>query len=107
MKCLSSRHSDNAGNRDAMPCCWGHASPLLLEIEGTRVRYVGQGADDSDAAAVRSNRPCPRSVGIYYFEVDIISRGNNNNNNINNNNEINDNNNVKINNTDINHGNNR
>ena len=70
--CLSNRH----GMEEAVaPCCWRQPSHLLLEVDGTRVRYVGPGNDDSDAAAVRSNRPVPRATPIYYFEVDVINRG--------------------------------
>lgn len=30
---------------------------------------------DRDAAAVRANRPMPSSCGIYYFEIEIVSKG--------------------------------
>ena len=37
---------------------------------------LGSGKNgDRDAAAVRANRPMPSSCGIYYFEVEIVSKG--------------------------------
>jgi hypothetical protein len=36
---------------------------------------IGQGRTDADAASVRSNHPIPSECGIYYFEIEIISRG--------------------------------
>ncbi|KAL7747857.1 hypothetical protein RI367_006792 [Sorochytrium milnesiophthora] len=35
----------------------------------------GAGRNDSDAGAVRANHPIPTQCGIYYFEIDIISKG--------------------------------
>ena len=46
-----------------------------LSVEGSRVRYVGPGSDDRDAAAVRANHPVPSDCPIFYFEVEITSRG--------------------------------
>lgn len=48
-----------------------------LEIlgDGTEVRFNGITKTSDEAAAVRSNYPMPREVGIYYFEVTILSRG--------------------------------
>ena len=48
-----------------------------LEIsDGLDVKYVGQHKlGDSEAAATRADNPIPRECGIYYFEVNIISKG--------------------------------
>ncbi|RKP09466.1 concanavalin A-like lectin/glucanase domain-containing protein, partial [Thamnocephalis sphaerospora] len=37
--------------------------------------YVGSGKSDDDAAALRANRPMPIQSGIFYFEVEVISKG--------------------------------
>ncbi|KAI9018044.1 concanavalin A-like lectin/glucanase domain-containing protein [Phycomyces nitens] len=39
--------------------------------------YTGPGKYDSDAASVRSNYPVPPQCGIYYYEVKILSKGEN------------------------------
>lgn len=36
---------------------------------------AGPGSDDRDAAAVRANHPVPSDCPVYYFEVEITSRG--------------------------------
>lgn len=46
-----------------------------LTVDGTRARYIGPGSDDRDAAAVRANHPVPSDCPLYYFEVEITSRG--------------------------------
>ena len=81
MKSSKTRRANNAAPSPPLPFFSPSppARPLATRTHtsriGTRVRYIGPGADDSDAAAVRSNRPCPRSSGIYYFEIEIIDRG--------------------------------
>eukprot|EP00004_Rigifila_ramosa_P008436 TRINITY_DN1967_c0_g1_i1.p1 TRINITY_DN1967_c0_g1~~TRINITY_DN1967_c0_g1_i1.p1 ORF type:complete len:374 (-),score=50.63 TRINITY_DN1967_c0_g1_i1:209-1330(-) len=50
--------------------------PLIeLSDNGLRAIYKGLGKSDSDAAAIRANRPIPASCGIFYFEIKIISKG--------------------------------
>ncbi|EIE25153.1 SPRY-domain-containing protein [Coccomyxa subellipsoidea C-169] len=46
-----------------------------LEVNGQRVKYIGPGSADKDAACVRANTYVPLSQAIYYFEVQIISKG--------------------------------
>lgn len=62
-----------------LPSAWDASvrSPAsrYLSVDGTRARYVGPGSDDRDAAAVRANHPVPPDCPIYYFEVEITSRG--------------------------------
>ncbi|KAJ1559741.1 Ran-binding protein 9 [Nowakowskiella sp. JEL0078] len=47
----------------------------ILEVGrgGLRVKYEGDGR--SDAALVRTDCSIPSECGVYYFEVDIISKG--------------------------------
>jgi hypothetical protein len=35
----------------------------------------GNSQDSKDAAAVRANRPIPRSCVVYYFEITVVSKG--------------------------------
>ncbi|KAF5842711.1 concanavalin A-like lectin/glucanase domain-containing protein [Dunaliella salina] len=55
----------------------GRAQAALnhLKVDGTRVRYVGPGDDDSQAATIRTNAPAPPDCPLYYFEVEIVSSG--------------------------------
>lgn len=36
---------------------------------------LGSGKNDIDAAAIRANYPMPPQCGLFYFEVDVISKG--------------------------------
>ncbi|GLC42436.1 hypothetical protein PLESTF_000812400 [Pleodorina starrii] len=46
-----------------------------LKVDGTRVRYVGPGDDDSQAATIRANYPLPADCPLYYFEVKVLNKG--------------------------------
>ncbi|KAG2484746.1 hypothetical protein HYH03_016493 [Edaphochlamys debaryana] len=46
-----------------------------LKVDGTRIRYVGPGDDDTQAATVRANYPVPSDTPLYYFEVKVVDRG--------------------------------
>lgn len=48
---------------------------LEILADGTEVRFNGITKTSDEAAAVRSDYWMPREVGIYYFEVTILSRG--------------------------------
>ena len=37
--------------------------------------HAGPGKTDSDAAAIRSNNPIPPACGVYYFEIEVVSKG--------------------------------
>jgi hypothetical protein len=40
------------------------------------IAFPGQvSSSDKDASAVRANYPMPRACGIYYFEIEILNRG--------------------------------
>ncbi|KAF4553504.1 SSH4-like protein [Elsinoe fawcettii] len=56
-----------------MDKCYG--LEILGNSAGTEVKYQGTVRTPDDAAAVRSDVPIPREVGIYYFEVTVLSRG--------------------------------
>jgi Ran-binding protein 9/10 len=52
---------------------------LVLEIlnDGMDAKFGGPAkGTDSDAASVRADHPIPAACGIYYYEVTILSRGN-------------------------------
>ena len=38
--------------------------------------YAGPGTEDKDAASVRTDHPVPARCGLYYFEVKVVSSGN-------------------------------
>ncbi|GAX74886.1 hypothetical protein CEUSTIGMA_g2332.t1 [Chlamydomonas eustigma] len=46
-----------------------------LKVEGLRVKYVGPGEDDRQAATVIANHPVPMDCPLFYFEITVISRG--------------------------------
>ena len=54
-----------------------HQNRSFLELSrnGLQLVYVGAGQSDSEAAAIRSNLPIPPQVGLYFYEVTILDRG--------------------------------
>ncbi|SMR50717.1 unnamed protein product [Zymoseptoria tritici ST99CH_1E4] len=62
-----------------LPSAWSPAEkPTGLDILGpsaSEVRFSGVIKQSDEAASVRSDYPIPKEVGIYYFEVTILSRG--------------------------------
>ena len=48
---------------------------FLIEIGYSCNLTSGSGKSDNDAATVRANHPIFPSCGIFYFEVQIISKG--------------------------------
>lgn len=48
---------------------------LSLSIHNTQISYSGPGKTDMDAASGRGNCPIPFAAGLYYYEVEIISKG--------------------------------
>ncbi|KAF7367389.1 Ran-binding protein [Mycena sanguinolenta] len=50
---------------------------LSISADGRDVTYQGASCNgDKDAAAARTTHPIPPACGIYYYEVDILSKGN-------------------------------
>ncbi|KAF8338141.1 uncharacterized protein EI90DRAFT_3151929 [Cantharellus anzutake] len=62
-----------------LPTRWNREdrSPSVnVSSDGREVHFNGVTATaDKDAAAIRANHPMPRACGIYYYEVEIISKG--------------------------------
>ncbi|GAB5587617.1 hypothetical protein Unana1_02517 [Umbelopsis nana] len=76
---LSVDNADKLEDLDLrLPTAWnpndkGHC--VELTSDNRRLKYVGVGKDDTDAASVRANYPMRSQAGIFYFEVDIVSKG--------------------------------
>ncbi|GBC08195.1 hypothetical protein RclHR1_07960011 [Rhizophagus clarus] len=51
------------------------ANVTVVDDDGLIVHYNGLGARDADSGIVRSDYPIPDKVGIFYFEVEVISKG--------------------------------
>lgn len=62
-----------------LPSRWAETDKyggLEIGADGLEVKYVGQHKlGEQDGAATRTDNPIPPQCGIYYFEVNIISRG--------------------------------
>ncbi len=52
----------------------GSQNQRYLQVDGLRVKYVGEGTDERDAASIRANQPVP-NVAIFYFEMEVINKG--------------------------------
>ncbi|KAF0492621.1 SPRY-domain-containing protein [Gigaspora margarita] len=62
----------------ALPTAWNvddKCALLNVDSDRLRINYIGSGKADTDAAAIRANHPIPPQCGLFYFEVDIISKG--------------------------------
>ncbi|CAG8595385.1 5644_t:CDS:2, partial [Scutellospora calospora] len=55
--------------------CWPYIT--IIDQEQLKLQYNGPGITSSDAAAVRTNNPIPPEVGLYYFEITVLDRGEN------------------------------
>ncbi|PNW87923.1 hypothetical protein CHLRE_01g007150v5 [Chlamydomonas reinhardtii] len=70
-------------SRCSLPSAWetrvtgirNQSAIQYLKVDGLRVRYVGPGEDDTQAATIRSNYPLPADVPLFYFEVTVLDRG--------------------------------
>ena len=61
-----------------LPSRWSEddrQSGLEILADGTEVRFSGVTKTSDEAASVRSDYPMPKEVGMYYFEVTVLSRG--------------------------------
>ena len=61
-----------------LPSRWSEddrMSGLEVLADGSEVRFNGVTKTLDEAASVRTDHPMPREVGIYYYEVTVLSRG--------------------------------
>ncbi|KAI6182020.1 hypothetical protein M3Y99_01963500 [Aphelenchoides fujianensis] len=61
-----------------LPRFWNPADKcrlLRLSSDNLKVQYNGKGESHRDAAAVRANCSIPRNCGIFYFEIDVLEKG--------------------------------
>ncbi|KAI8141164.1 concanavalin A-like lectin/glucanase domain-containing protein [Fennellomyces sp. T-0311] len=61
-----------------LPSAWNrHDKSRHLEVEngGLDLVYTGPGKTETHAASVRSNFPIRRQCGIYYYEMRVVSKG--------------------------------
>uniref|UniRef100_A0A915E4E7 B30.2/SPRY domain-containing protein n=1 Tax=Ditylenchus dipsaci TaxID=166011 RepID=A0A915E4E7_9BILA len=64
--------------KESLPRHWSATdrfNSLNISNDLLRIRYKGKGASHKDAAAVRANRPIPKSTIVYYYEIKIINKG--------------------------------
>lgn len=53
-----------------------HSALLSISTSGFLASYIPKSSrSDRDAASVRANCPIPTSVGLFYFEVEIVDAG--------------------------------
>lgn len=70
--------SDEEGDSTMLPGRWNEEDKMPgLEIlgDGGEVRFTGLLKTSDEAASIRSDCPIPKEVGLYYFEVTVLSRG--------------------------------
>lgn len=77
----SSAHA-YAASRGPLPSEWDRRPPgrmqlsmQYLKVDGVSVKYIGPGDEDNQAAAVRADQPVPNDVPLFYFEVEVINKG--------------------------------
>ncbi|KAI9288999.1 hypothetical protein BC943DRAFT_300991 [Umbelopsis sp. AD052] len=61
-----------------LPCFWNpndKSSLMDISSDGVYASYCGSGRNDKDAAAVRSTFTAKPQCGIFYFEIEIVSKG--------------------------------
>lgn len=62
-----------------LPSVWSEKDRMAtIEIlgDGSEVKFIGPSkGTEQDAASVRSDHPMPKQCGIFYYEIEILSRG--------------------------------
>ncbi len=61
-----------------LPSRWSegdHMNGLEVLADGSEVRFTGVTKSQDEAASVRADHHMPKEVGLYYFEVTVLSRG--------------------------------
>ncbi|RIB27475.1 concanavalin A-like lectin/glucanase domain-containing protein [Gigaspora rosea] len=51
--------------------CWPYIS--VMDEDNLKLKYNGPGRVLSDEASIRTNKPIPPEVGLFYFEITILS----------------------------------
>ncbi|KAG4305188.1 hypothetical protein PORY_001358 [Pneumocystis oryctolagi] len=77
-----SRHGRNFGTGSdfpELPSSWNEddkCNLLSLVGNGLEVKFIGPAKGvEQDAASVRANNPIPSRCGLYYYEIEILSKG--------------------------------
>ncbi|KAF9982037.1 hypothetical protein BGZ75_006592 [Mortierella antarctica] len=74
----SGAHAERRPLRYHLPSRWSSVEKTektMLFEDDLEVHYTGPGKADTDASAIRANRPIPPQCGVYYYEVFIKSKG--------------------------------
>ncbi|KAI8388881.1 uncharacterized protein BYT42DRAFT_561599 [Radiomyces spectabilis] len=61
-----------------LPCFWNSKDKsrhIEIDKNGLTLSYVGPGKTEAHAASVRTNFPMRPQCGIYYFEIMVLSKG--------------------------------
>lgn len=61
-----------------LPSRWSdddHMAGLEVIGDGNEVRFSGVAKGEHEAASIRADHPMPKEVGMYYYEVTVLSRG--------------------------------
>ncbi|CAG8639375.1 27796_t:CDS:2 [Dentiscutata erythropus] len=62
-----------------LPTCFEEYSPRYVKCMDNKlmIKYTGPGIDDTQAESISTDYPVPPEALLYYFEVDIIDKGEN------------------------------
>ncbi|RHZ83265.1 hypothetical protein Glove_99g165 [Diversispora epigaea] len=61
-----------------LPTQWSvndSSSYIKVTSNGLGLRCAGPGRNNSDAASIRTDHPIPRKAGLFYYEIDIMNKG--------------------------------
>ncbi|KAF0488239.1 SPRY-domain-containing protein [Gigaspora margarita] len=76
-----SKYIKNAHKSHSLPThwnsmdCWTYIN--VMDQNNLKIEYNGPGENFSDEASIRTNNPIPSEVGLFYFEITILSSGEN------------------------------
>ncbi|KAI8586420.1 concanavalin A-like lectin/glucanase domain-containing protein [Geranomyces variabilis] len=75
---MAEAHTDASSNHATVPTQWNalqKSEYLDLSADGHRISYTGPGLTDAQAGSILSNHPIPPKCEVFYYEVEIISKG--------------------------------